>query len=169
NDADACEKIIAKEAAHLAAVLVDPLLGIGGILPPVDGFLERLRAVTAQHGIVLVFDEVISFRVAAGGAQERYGVRPDLTTLGKIIGGGLPVGAFGGRADIMSAYDPRRGGARISHGGTFNANPLTMAAGVATLNALTPEAYRRLDALGERLRGGVSRLLDATRRRGQVS
>jgi glutamate-1-semialdehyde 2,1-aminomutase len=79
------------------------------------------------------------------------------------------VGAFGGRRDIMGAYDPRRGGARISHGGTFNANPVTMAAGVATLNALTPEAYERLDALGERLRGGVSRLLGATRRRGQVS
>src|SRR5467141_3599188 len=169
NDAEACEKIIAKEAAHLAAVLVDPLLGIGGILPPVAGFLERLRAATAQHGIVLVFDEVISFRVAAGGAQQRFGVRPDLTTLGKIIGGGLPVGAFGGRADIMSSYDPRKGAARISHGGTFNANPATMAAGVATLNALTPEAYARLDALGERLRGGVTRLLAATRRKGQVS
>ncbi len=96
-------------------------------------------------------------------------MRADLTTLGKIIGGGLPVGAFGGRPDIMAAYDPRRGAARISHGGTFNANPVTMAAGVATLNALTPEAYVRLDALGERLRGGISRLLDATRRRGQVS
>src|SRR5256886_10760817 len=86
-----------------------------------------------------------------------------------IIGGGLPVGAFGGRADIMSFYDPRKGAARISHGGPFNATPATMAAGVATLNALTPEAYARLDALGERLRGGVTRLLAATRRKGQVS
>jgi glutamate-1-semialdehyde 2,1-aminomutase len=148
---------------------VDPLLGIGGILPPVDGFLERLRAITERHGIVLIFDEVISFRVAPGGAQERFGIRPDLTTLGKIIGGGLPVGAFGGRADIMSAYDPRKGGARISHGGTFNANPVTMAAGLATLNALTPEAYGRLDELGERLRGGVTRLLASTRRKGQIT
>ncbi len=169
NDAEACEQIIEREAAALAAVLVDPLLGIGGVLPPAPGFLERLRAVTERHGIVLVFDEVISFRVAPGGAQERFGVRPDLTTLGKIIGGGLPVGAFGGRADIMAAYDPRKGGARISHGGTFNANPLTMAAGLATLEALTPEAYARLDALGDRLRGGVTRLLRATRRRGQVT
>ena len=169
NDGDSCVAIIEREAGNLAALLVDPLLGIGGIIPPVDGFLPRLRELTERHGIVLIFDEVISFRVARGGAQERYGVRPDLTTLGKIIGGGLPVGAFGGRADIMSAYDPRRGGARISHGGTFNGNPVTMAAGVATLNALTPEAYQRLDALGERLRGGVSRLLGATRRRGQVS
>ena len=169
NDAEACEKIIAKEAAHLAAVLVDPLLGIGGVLPPVDGFLERLRAVTARHGIVLVFDEVISFRAGAGGAQERYGVRPDLTTLGKIIGGGLPVGAFGGRADIMSAYDPRTGGARISHGGTFNANPLTMAAGLATLAELGPAAYARLDLLGERLRAGVTTLFRKRKLAAQVS
>jgi glutamate-1-semialdehyde 2,1-aminomutase len=169
NDADACEQILGKEATNLAAVLVDPLLGIGGILPPAPGFLERLRTVTERHGIVLVFDEVISFRIAWGGAQERFGVRPDLTTLGKIIGGGLPVGAFGGRGDIMAAFDPRRGGARISQGGTFNANPVTMAAGLATLNALTPEAFARLDALGDRLRGGVARLLEATRRRGQVT
>jgi glutamate-1-semialdehyde 2,1-aminomutase len=169
NDGDACEAIIEREAGSLAALLVDPLLGIGGIIPPADGFLPRLRALTERHGIVLIFDEVISFRVAWGGAQERFHIRPDLTTLGKIIGGGLPVGAFGGRTDIMTAYDPRKGGARISHGGTFNANPVTMAAGVATLSALTPEAYGRLDALGERLRGGVSRLLGATRRRGQVS
>jgi glutamate-1-semialdehyde 2,1-aminomutase len=169
NDAEACEAIIDKEATALAAVLVDPLLGIGGILPPADGFLQRLREATARHGILLIFDEVISFRVALGGAQERFGVPPDLTTLGKIIGGGLPVGAFGGRRDIMAYYDPRRGGARISQGGTFNANPLTMAAGVATLNALTPEAYERLDALGDRLRSGITRLLASIRHRGQVS
>ena len=169
NDAEACEQILAAEAANLAAVLVDPLLGIGGVIPPAEGFLQRLREITERHGIVLIFDEVISFRVAWGGAQERFGVRPDLTTFGKIIGGGLAVGAFGGRADLMSFYDPRQGAARISHGGTFNANPATMAAGVATLNALTPEAYARLDALGERLRGGITRLLAGTRRKGQVS
>ena len=169
NDAEACEAIIEKEAGQLAAVLVDPLLGIGGILPPVDGFLQRLRDVTARHGVLLIFDEVISFRVAWGGAQERFDVRPDLTTLGKIIGGGLPVGAFGGRTDVMAAYDPRKGAARIGQGGTFNANPATMAAGLATLQALTPEAYERLDALGERLRGGITRMLDGTRKKGQVT
>ncbi|HET7875359.1 MAG TPA: aminotransferase class III-fold pyridoxal phosphate-dependent enzyme, partial [Methylomirabilota bacterium] len=97
------------------------------------------------------------------------GIRPDLTTLGKIIGGGLAVGAFGGRADVMSCYDPRGGHGRISHGGTFNANPLTMAGGVATLEQLTPEAYGRLDALGERVRDGVRRLLKRLKRPGQVT
>ena len=169
NDAEACEEILAKEGSSIAAVIVDPYMCNAGLLPPVDGFLPRLREVTERHGMLLIFDEVISFRTAWGGAQERLGIRPDLTTFGKIIGGGLPVGAFGGRRDVMSFYDPRKGGARISQGGTFNANPVTMAAGVATLNALTPEAYARLDAIGERLRGGASRLLAATRRRGQVT
>jgi len=169
NDADACAEILEEEAAQLACLIVDPMMCNAGLLPPAEGFLARLREITERLGIVLIFDEVISFRTAWGGAQERFGVRPDLTTFGKIIGGGLPVGAFGGRRDIMDFYDPRKSGARISHGGTFNANPVTMAAGIATLNALTPEAYARLDALGERLRGGVTRLLAATRRRGQVT
>jgi len=169
NDPEACEEILAKEASSLAAVIVDPYMCNAGLIPPVDGFLPRLREVTERHGILLIFDEVISFRTAWGGAQERLGIRPDLTTFGKIIGGGLPVGAFGGRRDVMGFYDPRKGGARISQGGTFNANPVTMAAGVATLNALTPDAYLRLEAITDRLRGGVSRLFTATRRRGQVT
>jgi glutamate-1-semialdehyde 2,1-aminomutase len=169
NDLDACLKILEKHARDLAAVIVDPLLANAGMIPTRPGFLEGLREATARLGIVLIFDEVISFRVAPGGAQERFGIAPDLTTLGKIIGGGLAVGAFGGRADIMNYYDPRGGGARISHGGTFNANPLTMAGGVATIEALTPEAYARLDALGERLRDGVARLMRRLRYPGQVS
>jgi glutamate-1-semialdehyde 2,1-aminomutase len=169
NDPEACEEILAKEASSIAAVIVDPLMCNAGLLPPIDGFLSKLREVTERHGILLILDEVISFRTAWGGAQERLGIRPDLTTFGKIIGGGLPVGAFGGRRDVMAYYDPRKGGARISQGGTFNANPVTMAAGVATLNALTPEAYTRLDVLGDRLRGGVTRLLGNMRRRAQVS
>jgi glutamate-1-semialdehyde 2,1-aminomutase len=169
NDADACEAILTRQARTLAAVIVDPLLANAGLISPVEGFLGRLREVTARLGILLIFDEVITFRIASGGAQERFSIRPDLTTLGKIVGGGLPVGAFGGRADVMSLYDPRGGTARISQGGTFNANPLTMAAGLATLKALTAEAYARLDALGDRVRGGVTRLLEATRRKGQVT
>ncbi len=169
NDAEACARILEKQGGDIAALLVDPLLGIGGILPPREGFLERLREVTARLGILLIFDEVISFRVAPGGAQERFGIRPDLTTLGKIIGGGLAVGAFGGRAEVMNYYDPRGGKGRISHGGTFNANPLTMAGGVATMQQLTHEAYARLDALGDRVRAGVTRLLKRMKRPGQVT
>ncbi len=169
NNPEACEAILTKQGRSLAAVIVDPLLANAGLIPPAEGFLARLRAVTERLGILLIFDEVITFRVAAGGAQECLSIRPDLTTLGKIIGGGLAVGAFGGRADVMSLYDPRGGLPRISQGGTFNANPLTMAAGLATLGALSPEAYARLDTLGERLRGGVARLLEATRRKGRVT
>jgi glutamate-1-semialdehyde 2,1-aminomutase len=169
NDPEACEKILRREGDRLAAVLVDPLLGIGGVLPPLPGFLERLRALTERSGALLIFDEVISFRVGPGGAQARLGIRPDLTTLGKIIGGGLPVGAFGGRRDVMAAFDPRGGRMRIGHGGTFNANPVTMAAGVATLEALTAERYAHLDALGERLRAGVTALLGRLRHPGQVT
>ncbi|MFQ5521033.1 MAG: aspartate aminotransferase family protein, partial [Candidatus Methylomirabilia bacterium] len=169
NDAVACEKIVRREGKRLAALLVDPLLGVGGVIPPVPGFLQRLRALTEKLGILMIFDEVISFRVAAGGAQERFGIRPDLTALGKIIGGGLPVGAFGGRADVMAAFDPRGGRSTIGHGGTFNASAVTMAAGVATLEQLTPAAYERLDALGDRLRSGVAALLKHMKQKGQVS
>jgi glutamate-1-semialdehyde 2,1-aminomutase len=169
NDREACAEILAREGEQVAGLIVEPLLCNAGLVPPADGFLQFLREETARRGIVLIFDEVISFRVGWGGAQERFGIRPDLTTLGKVIGGGLPVGAFGGRREIMDFYDPRKSGPRISQGGTFNANPVTMAAGVATLNALTPEAYARLDALGERLRGGIGRLFSNTRRKGQVT
>src|SRR5258705_7691627 len=104
NDPEACEEILAKEGATIAAVIVDPYMCNAGLLSPVDGFLPRLRAVTERLGILLIMDEVISFRTAWGGAQEKLGLRPDLTAFGKIIGGGLPVGAFGGRRDVMAFY-----------------------------------------------------------------
>ena len=109
NNADACAKILERQGKDIAALIVDPLMANAGLLVPQLGFLERLREVTDRLGIVLIFDEVISFRVSEGGAQERFGILPDLTTLGKIIGGGLAVGAFGGRAEVMNAYDPRGG------------------------------------------------------------
>jgi glutamate-1-semialdehyde 2,1-aminomutase len=169
NDIDACVKILEKQGRDIAALILDPLMANAGLLVPREGFLERLREVTERLGIVLIFDEVISFRVAQGGAQQRFGIRPDLTTLGKIIGGGLAVGAFGGRAEVMNSYDPRGGKGRISHGGTFNANPVTMAGGVATMQELTPEAYARLDALGDRLRAGVKRVLAKHKQDAQVT
>jgi len=169
NDADACVKILEKQGGDIAALLIDPLLANAGMIPVREGFLETLREATQRLGILLTFDEVISFRVGRGGAQERFNVRPDLTTLGKIIGGGLAVGAFGGRAEVMNFYDPRGGKGRINHGGTFNANPLTMAGGIATMEQLTPEAYARLDALGDRLRDGVRRLLRKRGYPGQIT
>ena len=150
NNVAACEAIIRKEAANLAAVIVEPIIGAGGVIPATVEFLRALRSLTRELGILLIFDEVISLRVAPGGAQQAYGVTPDLTTLGKIIGGGLPVAAFGGRADVMELLDPRRNPS-IAQGGTYNGNPLGMAAGVATLTELTPDVYDDLNRKGARV------------------
>jgi glutamate-1-semialdehyde 2,1-aminomutase len=169
NEPEAAIRLIEKHAGDLACVILEPVQGAAGVIPPADGFLPALREVTARHGIVLIFDEVITFRLGPGGAQTLMGVTPDLTTFGKIIGGGLPVGAFGGRAEVMAVFDPRGGKPKVAQGGTFNANPLTMAAGLATLAALTPEVYARLDALGERLRAGVRALVRARKVKAQVT
>jgi glutamate-1-semialdehyde 2,1-aminomutase len=151
NDPDATERVLAAHRDDLAAVIVEPVMGAAGVISADESFLVFLRELTQSLGALLVFDEVISFRVGYGGAQGRYGVSPDLTTMGKIIGGGLPVGAFGGREDVMAQFDPRRPGYLV-HGGTFNANPLTVAAGLATLAELTPEEFDRLEALGQELK-----------------
>jgi glutamate-1-semialdehyde 2,1-aminomutase len=169
SDPAAAVRAIEKHAADLACVIVEPLQGAAGIVPPPDGLLAALREVTSRHGIVLIFDEVITFRLGRGGAQELFGVRPDLTTFGKIIGGGLAVGAFGGRADVMAVFDPRGGKPKVAQGGTFNANPVTMAAGLSTLDALTEEAYAHLDRLGEALRQKVRRLFRARKAKAQVT
>jgi glutamate-1-semialdehyde 2,1-aminomutase len=143
---------IEREARQLAAVIVDPVPNRVGLIPAQRAFLQALREVTRAHGIVLVFDEVISFRVGYHGAQGAFGVTPDMTTLGKIIGGGFPVGAVTGRAEVMGVYDPTHGAPRAPHAGTFNANPVTMAAGLASMRLMTREAYARLDDLGDKLR-----------------
>jgi glutamate-1-semialdehyde 2,1-aminomutase len=150
NHPDAAEAIIRREGAQLAAVILEPIIGAGGVIAATPAFLERLRDVTRELGILLIFDEVISFRVAPGGAQQVYGVTPDLTTLGKIIGGGLPVAAFGGRADVMELLDPRREPS-LAQGGTYNGNPLGMAAGVAAMRELTPDVYEELNRKGARV------------------
>ena len=161
DDVDGTRAALEPHLHDLAAVIVEPVLGAGGIVPASPGFLGFLRDLTRDVGALLVLDEVISFRVGYRGAQGRLGMTPDLTTLGKIIGGGLSVGAFGGRTDVMELYDPR-GELPIGHGGTFNANPLTMAAGLATLAELTPDRYEALEALARELRskleaiGGLS-------------
>ena len=138
NHAELAVARIEREAKHLAAVVVDPIPNRVGLIPAQRDFLRALRDVTAAHGIALIFDEVISFRVGYQGAQGVFGVTPDLTTLGKIIGGGFPVGAVAGRADVMAVFDPTGGKPAAPHGGTFNANPVTMAAGLAGMRLLTP-------------------------------
>lgn len=160
NNADAAARLIRANRDRLAAVLVEPILGAAKMVPGRPEFLRALREITAECGVLLIFDEVISFRVGPGGAQGLVGIRPDLTTLGKIIGGGLPVGAFGGRADIMALFDPSQGSSRVAHAGTFNGNPMTMEAGIATLRELTPAVYERLGALGHRLRLGVQKAFE---------
>ncbi len=156
-----------KEVFHevgdqVAAVILEPVAGNMGVIPPAIGFLQGLRDMTRENGSLLIFDEVISgFRLAPGGAQEYYGVTPDLTCLGKVVGGGLPVGAFGGRADLMEQLAPT---GPVYQAGTLAGNPLAMGAGIATLEILSqPEAYRKLDSLGEMLERG---LRDAASRAG---
>ena len=134
---------------QIAAVIVEPVAGNMGVVPPDRGFLEGLREVTVREGALLIFDEVITgFRVAQGGAQELYGIRPDLTLLGKVIGGGLPVGAYGGRRDLMEQVAPA---GPVYQAGTLSGNPLAVAAGQATLDQLDAESYRSLEAGGERV------------------
>ena len=152
NDIVTAEKIIRKHADELAAVIVEPVNGQCGMVPAKPGFLEGLRRLTDDLDIVLIFDEVIAFRIAYGGAQDYYGVKPDLTCFGKVVGGGMPVGAFGGRDDIMSLWDPSGGGSIVQHAGTFNGNPMTAVAGVATLESLTADKYEYLEHLGNMLR-----------------
>ena len=154
NDLAECERLLRAHADEIGCLIMEPIVSSFGYVPGDPEFLRGIRKLTEALDIVLVYDEVQSFRVAPGGAQELFGVTPDLTAFGKIIGGGMPVGAFGGRRDIMAQYDPTvAGGARIAHAGTFNANPMTMLAGEAVLLAMTPAVYRRLADLGEALRG----------------
>jgi glutamate-1-semialdehyde 2,1-aminomutase len=145
NSIDAVERAFAAHGREIASVIVEPVVGNMGCVPPLPGYLEALREITARHGALLIFDEVMTgFRVAFGGAQQRYGIVPDLTTLGKVIGGGLPVGAYGGRRDIMSQVAPS---GPIYQAGTLSGNPLAVAAGLAMLRQLKahPEIYERLE------------------------
>jgi glutamate-1-semialdehyde 2,1-aminomutase len=155
GDLGAMREIFARAGGQIAAIIVEPVLGNVGVVPPPDGYLAGLRALCDQTGALLIFDEVITgFRVAWGGAQARFGVRPDLTCLGKIIGGGLPAAAYGGRADVMDRVAPD---GPVYQAGTLSGNPLAMAAGLAALEALrAPSTYDRLEALGARLERGLT-------------
>jgi glutamate-1-semialdehyde 2,1-aminomutase len=156
NDAGAVERLLVEHRGEIAAVVLEPVAGNMGLVLPAPGYLAELRRLTTEHGALLVFDEVMTgFRVAFGGAQALYDVTPDLTCLGKVIGGGLPVAAYGGRADIMRLLAPS---GAVYQAGTLSGNPLAMAAGLATLRELeTPDTYRQLSAMSAALATGVER------------
>ena len=155
NDVGAVEKTFGRHGEEIAAVILEPVVGNMGCVPPRPGFLERLRELCTDHGTVLIFDEVMTgFRVALGGAQGLYGVIPDMTTLGKVIGGGLPIGAFGGRRDIMESVAPL---GSVYQAGTLSGNPLAVAGGLAMLRFLrdNPGTYERIDSSSARLVQGL--------------
>src|SRR6185437_14794182 len=155
NSIAAVEQAFAVRGGQIAAVIVEPVVGNMGCVPPAPGFLEALRELTTRNGALLIFDEVMTgFRVALGGAQQRFGIRPDLTTLGKIIGGGLPIAAYGGRADIMRKVAPL---GPVYQAGTLSGNPLSVAAGLAMLRYLVanPEVYEQLEARAAELTAWV--------------
>jgi glutamate-1-semialdehyde 2,1-aminomutase len=160
NDLAAVRDLFEREGEAFAAVILEPVAGNMGCVPPSEGYLEGLREITSEYGTLLIFDEVMTgFRLARGGAQERFGVTPDLTTLGKIIGGGLPVGAYGGRREIMDLVAPT---GPVYQAGTLSGNPLAMAAGLATLRATgEPGFYERLEELGRRWRQGMNEAASA--------
>jgi len=157
NDTEAAVSLIREHGAELACVLVDPMPNRAGLAPAAHAYLEALRKVTREVGALLIFDEVITFRLGFRGAQGLWKIAPDLTALGKIIGGGFPVGAIGGRRDVMAVFDPRAGKPALPHGGTFSANPVTMRAGLAAMELLDDAAFARLDAMGTAVRAGIDR------------
>jgi glutamate-1-semialdehyde 2,1-aminomutase len=152
NDPAGVEQLLEQHAGDVAALIMDPLSQQAGCPRPDPGFYAFLREITKRYGILLIFDEVISFRLGYQGAQGAYGGDPDLTALGKIMGGGLPVGAVGGRADVMQLLDPSQSPPQLASGGTFSANPFTMTAGYAAMELLDHAEFARINQLGERLR-----------------
>ena len=160
NDESAMRAAFTANPGQLAALIVEPIPGNMGLVPPKPGYLQSLRRLCDENGTVLIFDEVISgLRVGRGGAQELYGIRPDMTCLGKIVGGGLPLGVYGGRADIMKVVAPD---GPVYQAGTLSGNPLAMAAGLAMLGQLDAAAYHRLEELGARLEAGVRKAISST-------
>lgn len=167
NDKAAAEKMIRENKDELAAVIVEGVMGAAGMIPPEDDYLKFLEETAHANDVLLIIDEVISFRLSSGGAQKIYGVQPDLTVLGKAIGGGLPSGAFGGRKEVMAVYSPRHKHP-AHHAGTFVATPIAVAASVAGLKELTPEAIERINNLGWSLAEGLQSVLDELKIKAQI-
>ncbi|MCY4438029.1 MAG: aspartate aminotransferase family protein [Chloroflexi bacterium] len=169
NDRESVIRLLEQHGSDIAALLYDPLCNRAGFPLPQDDFLTFLREITRDYGIVLISDEVISFRVSYAGGAARFGGEPDLTVFGKIIGGGLPIGAVGGSAEIMSLLDPTAGPPVLASGGTYSGNPLSAIAGYAALSQLTPDAYTRLEELGDDLRTRANAVFADAGVPGQVS
>lgn len=158
NDLASVQLVCEQMGGDIAAIIVEPVAGNMGVVPPQPGFLEGLRSLTEQYGILLIFDEVMTgFRVDYHSAQGRYGITPDLTTMGKVIGGGLPVGAYGGKRDIMQMIAPA---GTVYQAGTLSGNPLAMAGGIATLQQLSPSSYEYLEHIGQMLEDGLRQNAD---------
>jgi glutamate-1-semialdehyde 2,1-aminomutase len=170
NDKEATARLIEENKDDLAAVIFEPMMANSGMIEPRDGFLTFLREITARHSIVLICDEIITLRLGPGGAQQMYDIVPDLTTMGKIIGGGLSIAALGGSEKVMDVVNPlQRGAGRyVSHSGTFQGNPLASAAGLAAMEMLDEAAFAKLDALGKRLRAGATEVLQQRGITGQM-
>ncbi|MCW6532244.1 aspartate aminotransferase family protein [Sphingomonas sp. MMSM20] len=168
NDVAAARALLETHGADLAAVLIDPIPSRLGLVPIADDYLAMLREMTRKIGALFILDEVYCLRLGYHGAQGRWGFAPDLTTMAKIIGGGFPVGAVGGRADVMAVFGFDDGAPKVPHGGTYNANPVTMAAGLAAMRLLTPDSFAHLRGLGDRLRTGLRECLAIAGREGQV-
>jgi glutamate-1-semialdehyde 2,1-aminomutase len=168
NDADVARARLEEHADEVAALIVEPMLGGMGMVPPQPGYLAALRRLTEECEVLLVFDEVITLRLSSGGLQATSGVTPDLTAMGKIIGGGLPVGAFGGRREVLEIFNPDRTDA-IMHASTFSGNALTMAAGCAALQDLSGDDFERINGLGDRLRAGFNAAFAGAGIRGQAT
>ncbi|MGO9451671.1 MAG: aspartate aminotransferase family protein [Candidatus Binataceae bacterium] len=156
GNAESFEKILAERGSEIAAVFLEPVLGSSGVVPPPPGFLDRVCDAAHRAGALFVLDEVITLRLSEGGAQRIFGMKPDLTMMGKIIGGGMPVGALGGKADIMAAFDPRQRGSLL-HSGTFNGNVLTCSAGIASVRELTQERIDKMEEQAKRLADELKR------------
>lgn len=161
NDVESARRIIEARSSEIAAVILEPVIGSGGTIPAEQGFIDVLRRITSAHGILLIFDEVMSFRLELGGMQQHFGVAPDLTTFAKIIGGGFPVGAFGGRTEIMAMFDPNRPNP-LWQSGTFNGNAVTMVAGIAAMEHYPADEVARINRLGDRLRDGFTAAIAAS-------
>lgn len=167
NDNAAAEEAIVSNKDRLAAMIVEGAMGAAGMVPPRDGYLQFLRKVTRENDVLLILDEVISLRLAWGGLQSIYGIRPDLTTMGKIIGGGYPVGAVGGREDLMQLFSPQVH--KVNHSGTLNANPITATAGLATLKQLDETVIENINRLGESFAEGMRSIFQRLDIKGQVT